>query len=112
MIGSSIKIYLRIALINYYIIDKNIDNKRNTLYINTLLVIAKRVMHTLYYNKDQIVKNNMINSEFIINIKLTLNFRRICSVFLNHNVNDWQINMLMITIAFIMEVFKGRPTIQ
>ena len=53
-----------------------------------------------------------LSYEFIQNIRLTLKFRRICSVFLNHQVNDWQREMLMKTITIMKKVIKGRPTVQ
>ena len=56
------------------------------------------MMYTLYYEEDQILKNNIINYEFSKNIKLILNFRKTCSVFLNNEMYDWQNNILIQTI--------------
>ena len=53
MIGTTIRIDVRTALINYYSLDKKIENKRNRLYCNILLVIATRVIYTFYYKEDQ-----------------------------------------------------------
>jgi len=68
--------------------------KNNRLFINTSFITAKRVVYTLFYGKNETVKNHVISYQIIKNIKLTLKFRRICSVFLNHHVNDWQKSML------------------
>ena len=59
MTGVSINVNVRAALLNFYTIRKDMENKKKSLYINTLLVIAKRVIYTLSY-RDEIVKNNII----------------------------------------------------
>ena len=89
MIDSTINIDVRAALLNFYTIKRDMENRRNRLYINTLLVIARRVIYTLFYREDETVKNNIISYEFIKNIRLTLKFRRICLVFLNQHVKYW-----------------------
>ena len=68
MIGTTIRIDVRTTLINYNSLDKKIENKRNGLYFKILLVIARRVIYTLYLKEDQLVKNNIISYEFIKNI--------------------------------------------
>ena len=68
--------------------------KNNRLFINTSFITAKRVVYTLFYGENETVKNHVISYQIIKNIKLTLKFRKIYSVFLNHHVNDWQKGML------------------
>ena len=52
------------------------------------------------------VKNDIINYEFNKNIKLILNFRRKCSVFLNIKTDAWK------NVNIIKKVIEGRPTVQ
>ena len=95
IIGTKKRTEVKVALINYYTFENGIENKKNRQYCNTLMVIARRVIYTLYNREDILIKNNIINYEFKKNIKLILNFRRTCSVFLNHNTDVWQNNMLI-----------------
>ena len=68
------------------------------------MLIASRIIYTLYYKDDQLIKNNIINYEFNKNIKLIFNFRKTCSVFLNYVIDDWQKNMLKQTISIVMKL--------
>ena len=65
MIGAKIKIDGRAALINYYIIMKELDNRQNRKYCNTLKVISRRVKYKIYYNDDQLLEYNTVNYELI-----------------------------------------------
>ena len=58
------------------------NNKRSRRFCNTLMVIARRVIYTLYYKEDQIIKNNIIEFEMVKNIKLVLTLGRnmLCSL--------------------------------
>ena len=78
IIGRSINIDVTLAFFNFYTIKRDMENKR------------KRVIYILFHREDELVNNDIISYEFIKNIRLSLKFRRICSVFLNHYVNDWQ----------------------
>ena len=44
------------------------------------MLITRRIIYTLYYKEDQLIKNNIINYEFNKNIRLILNFRKTFSV--------------------------------
>ena len=77
MIGCSIKIDIRVVLLNFYIIKNNMENKNNRLFINTSFITAKKVVYTLFYRKNETVKNHVLNYQIIKNIKLTLKFRKI-----------------------------------
>ena len=79
--------------------------KNNRLFINISLIIAKRVVYTLFYGENETVKNHVISYQIIKNIRLTLKFRKICSVFLNHHVNAYQ------TIKIVKKVMRGRPIV-
>ena len=61
MIGSSINIEVRVVLLKFYTIKRDMENWRNRLYINTLLVIDRRVIYTLFHREDKTVKNNIIS---------------------------------------------------
>ena len=77
MIGCSIKIDIRVLLLNFYIIKNNMENKNNRLFINTSFITAKKVVYTLFYRKNETVKNHVSSYQIIKNIKLTLKFRKI-----------------------------------
>ena len=53
------------------------ENKNNRLFINTSFITAKKVVYTLFYRKNETVKNHVLNYQIIKNIKLTLKFRKI-----------------------------------
>lgn len=64
MIGTSKIIDVRAALINYVTLENGIENKKNRKYYITIMLIEGRVIYTLYYKEDQLVRNNVINYEF------------------------------------------------
>ena len=68
--------------------------------------------YTLYYKEDHKIRYDLIEYEFKNYIKVILNFRRICSIFFNNEVDQWQINMLLQTIKTVGRIIEGRPTVQ
>ena len=68
-------------------LEKAKDPKK---YCDTMMVIARRVIYTLYYKEEQIIKNNFIKYEQIKTVRLTLNFRKTCYIFLNNKMDIWQ----------------------
>ena len=86
MLGIKISIDIQAALINYYKNKRKIDTKNKGKYCDTVMVIARRVIYTLYYKEEQIIKDNFIKYELIKTIRLTLNFRKTCSIFLNNEI--------------------------
>ena len=45
---------VRAALINYYTLENCIENKKSRKYFKTLILIARKVIYTLYYKEDQL----------------------------------------------------------
>ena len=82
-------------------IKREIKNKRNSIFLKTLLVIVRKVICTLSYRKDELVKNSTVSYEFINDIRLTLKFRNIYSMYLNNSSNEGQRKILMSTITMI-----------
>ena len=48
---------MRAALINSYILKKELEQRQNRKYCNSILVIARKAINTLYYKEDQLVQN-------------------------------------------------------
>ena len=63
MIGTERRIDEMTAMTNYYTLDKNMNNKKNRKYCNTLMVVARIIIYTLYYKEDQRIRNNVIECE-------------------------------------------------
>ena len=57
-------------------------NKNIIKYVNTILVISKRIIFTLYYRGDGSTKSADILDEFRKNIKLTLKYMGENAIFL------------------------------
>ena len=53
MIGTKRRIDEKAAMINYYTLEKNMNKKKNRKYCNTLMVVARRIIYTLYYKEDK-----------------------------------------------------------
>ena len=43
------------------------ENKNNRLFINTSFITAKKVVYTLFYRKNETVKNHVLNYQIIKN---------------------------------------------
>ena len=80
--------------------------------MNTIMLIARRVIYTIYNREDEVVKSSIQSYEFIKNIRPILIFRKEGLVFLNHQINLWQMHMLKKAILIIKKLIKGRPTVQ
>ena len=112
MVSISIRFDIRAALLNFYIIkDEPIDKNTRSL-INTLLLAARRVIYTLYYREDEVVKSSVLSYEFIKNIRLIQKFRKECSVFLKPHIGSWRMYMLTKDMSSIKRIIKGRPAVQ
>ena len=67
-------------MINYYTLQKEINNDKNKKYCNTLMVIVRKVLYTLYYKQDQKIKNNVIKYKFKKNKTLILSSEKIFNI--------------------------------
>ena len=61
MIRTKKRIDDKAALINYYTLEKDMNNKKNRKYCKTLISLARRIIYTLYHKEDQIIRNNIID---------------------------------------------------
>ena len=87
MIGKHIRMDMRTAILNFYHIKDEPRDRNTRALINVFLIIARKVIYILLYREDEVTKNNIKYYEFIKNIRLILKFRKICAVFLIHQIN-------------------------
>ena len=71
MIETEKRIDEKAALINYYTLEKDMNNK-NRKYCNKLMLVARRIIYTLSYKEYQISINNAIENKFRKILKLFL----------------------------------------
>ena len=64
MIGTEKRIDRKASLINYYTLEKDMSHIKNSKYCNTLMLVARIMIYTLYYKEDQIIRNSVINYQF------------------------------------------------
>ena len=65
------KNYHKNSLLNFYIMRDETKDKNNRSFLNTLLGVARRVINTLSYREDEVVKNIVVN--FVIIKRVYLN---------------------------------------
>lgn len=72
-----IRIDVRDALINFFKIKRDVDNKRNRKFYETIMVIARTVIYSLFYKEDKLSKNDTFMYELIKKIRLHENMLHI-----------------------------------
>ena len=68
LLGISIRVDIRTALLKFYVM-KNISLNKNTRsLINMIMLVTRSVHHTIYYGEDEVMRNSFLSYEFIKNI--------------------------------------------
>ena len=80
MVGRDRRFKIVTALQNSYIIKDEPTDKNTRLLINTLLLVARRVIYTIFYRENEVVKSSVISYEFIKNIWLIQMSRKVFPV--------------------------------
>ena len=60
LLGVSIKINARVTLMNYYMIKSNRLDENACAIMNVIRLITKRVLYTIYYMENKVIKNIII----------------------------------------------------
>ena len=65
LLGISLRVDIRAALLNFCVMVKNLLDKNTSSFINTIILVTRKVLFTLYYMEDKVFKNSILSYEFI-----------------------------------------------
>ena len=56
LVGISIRVDIRVALLNFYVIKNNLIDKNTSSLINMIMLVTRRVLYTTYYREEEVLK--------------------------------------------------------